>query len=127
MSDPMSAIAVTPRNVDGVLGAPLNYVAQPDGLSYPASIVVDPALVTPDAVTAAGGAAGLVEVGTHSWKVTFVHPQGESLPSAKSNVVTIATSAKHVALSAIPLGPASCTARNIYRTIAGDTGAWKLV
>lgn len=73
------------------------------------------------------GVAGNVNVGAHSWKVTFVHTAGgETIPSAKSNVVTIATTAKRVDLSAIPLGPAGTASRKIYRTVAGDTGDWKL-
>ena len=68
-----------------------------------------------------------MNVGTHSWVVTFVINGGETAPSAKSNVLTIGGSAKQVNLSAITTGPAGTTARKIYRTVAGDAGAHKLV
>lgn len=79
------------------------------------------------APTAAEGAAGNVNVGTHSWKVTFVAGTAETLPGPKSNVLNVLTSAKQVNLSSIPLGGTGTTARKIYRTITGDTGNWKLV
>jgi hypothetical protein len=83
--------------------------------------------VTPAAPTATAGAAGNVDVGTHSWVVTFVISGAEHRGGPKSNVVTITTSAKQVDLSAIATGPTGTTARKIYRTAAGDTGGHKLV
>lgn len=82
---------------------------------------------TPAAPTAAAGAAGSVDVGAHSWVATFVVSGAEHRAGPKSNVVTIADSAKQVALSAVSTGPAGTTARKIYRTAAGDTGSHKLV
>lgn len=76
----------------------------------------------PTAPTAASGAAGNVNVGTHSWTVTFLINNGETAPSVKSNILTIVTSAKQVNLTGIPTGPAGTTGRKIYRTVAGDTG-----
>lgn len=94
------------------------------------SNVVTPA--APTAVTAAlkaVPAAGDVDNGNHSYKVTFVNASGESVASAKSNVVTVADKGINgkIDLTAIPTGPAGTTARNIYRTVAGDAGAWLLV
>ncbi len=80
------------------------------------------------AATAAQGAAGNVNVGTHSWKVAFVHSgNGETLPGPKSNVLDVTTSAKQVDLTSVPLGPAGTVSRKIYRTVTGDTGTWKFV
>src|SRR5262249_20741756 len=86
---------------------------------------------TPTALTAAlaGAGAGNVDDGTHSYKVTFVTAQGESAPGPTSNVVTVAdhTTNGKVALTGIPLGPSGTTARKIYRTVAGNSGSYKLV
>ncbi len=73
------------------------------------------------------GTAGNVDVGAHSWKVTFVTANGETTLGTVSNVVTIASSAKQVSLTYVPLGGGGTTARNIYRTVAGDTGDYKYV
>lgn len=96
-------------------------------LTYNAFWLGDNPLSTPSALTAASGAAGNVNVGTHSYKVTLVSSTGETLPSVSSNVVTITSSAKQVDLTNIPVGGASCIARKIYRTVAGDTGSYLLV
>jgi hypothetical protein len=72
--------------------------------------------------------AGLVDSGTHSYKITFVTADGEGDVSPASNVVTtvVATDGQ-VALTAIPVSPSSeVTARNIYRTAAGGS-VYKLV
>lgn len=81
----------------------------------------------PAAPTAAAGAAGNVDVGAHSWVITFVNATGESLPSAASTAVTISSSAKQVDLTGVSLGPSGTTSRKIYRTTAGDLGDYKLV
>jgi hypothetical protein len=73
------------------------------------------------------GAAGNVNVGSHSWAVTFVTGSGETNLGTNSTPLTIVTSAKQVNLTGIPLGPAGTTARKIYRTVAGNTGPFKLV
>lgn len=83
---------------------------------------------TPTSVpSAAEGAAGNVNVGTHSYVVTFLRSGVEFPPTGPSGVVTVTTSAKQVNLTAIPTGPSDITARKIYRTVAGDTGDHKLV
>lgn len=80
------------------------------------------------ACTAAQGAAGNVNVGLHSWKVTFVHSGGgESLPNLSSNVLDVTSSAKQVDLTSIPLGPTGTVSRKIYRRVSGDTGNWLFV
>jgi hypothetical protein len=74
------------------------------------------------------GVGGGVNVGAHSWKFTWVDAADrETLPSPASNVVTVASSAKRVDLSAIAVGPGGTVKRRIYRTVAGDTAPWKLV
>ena len=79
-------------------------------------------------VATAQGDAGNVEVGTHSYKVTFVDQAGsETLPSAKSNVVTVVGAADKVNVTQIPIGPAGIVARKLYRTVAGDAGNWLLL
>ena len=87
--------------------------------------------ITVGACVAASGAAGNVNVGTHSYKIAFVINGVEVAAGTVSNVVTISTSAKKVNLTGIPVRPSwlygTCSARKIYRTIAGDTGNWKLV
>ena len=89
------------------------------------SIVVTPA--APDAPVAALVAeAGNVNAGNHSYKVTFVNAAGESVASAKSNVVLADGGHGKVDLTVVA-GPAGTTARKIYRTVAGDAGAWKLL
>ncbi len=84
----------------------------------------------PTALTAAApSAGGLVTLGTHSWKVTFVsQASGESSAGTVSNQVNVTTgSTQTVALSAVPIGPPGTTARKIYRTVAGDTGNYLLL
>lgn len=71
--------------------------------------------------------AGNVNIGTHSWKVTFLDVTGgETTPSAKSNVITVAGAATQVSVT-LPTGPVGTVSRALYRTVAGDTGSWKLV
>lgn len=77
----------------------------------------------------AGAGAGDVDDGTHSYKITFVDADGETEGGATSNVVTVADKSTDgkVSLTSIPTGSGSVTSRKIYRTIAGDTGNYKLV
>jgi len=85
---------------------------------------------SPIACTGAlAGAAGNVDNGTHSYKVTFVTADGESSAGVKSNVVTVANKAVdgQVSLTSIPVGPSGTTSRKVYRTVAGDTGDYLLL
>lgn len=70
--------------------------------------------------------SGNVTAGTHSVKVSFVTADGESLPSAKSNVVT-ADGTHQKLTTTVPVSlHAAVTARNVYMSEAGDAGPWKL-
>jgi hypothetical protein len=85
-----------------------------------------------DKLTATVGAAGNVNVGTHYAIVTFVDPYGETdADLSQSTSIVVSTSAKTVALSAIPLGRWDTTARRVYVTAAGatqtDSTAYKLL
>lgn len=71
-------------------------------------------------------AAGNINAGTHSWKVAIVITEGVSLPSVKSNVLT-ADGAHGQASILLPTLPSNGIGWNIYRTIAGDGGTYKLV
>lgn len=79
----------------------------------------------------AGAGAGNVDNGTHSWKITLVGPGGESPVTTASNVTNVADKTVNgkISLTAIPVGAASTgvTARNVYRTVAGDAGSYKYV
>jgi len=77
----------------------------------------------------AGAGAGNVDDGTHSYKITFVDADGETEGGTTSNIVTVADKSTdgQISLTSIPTGSGSVTSRKIYRTIAGDTGNYKLV
>jgi hypothetical protein len=79
----------------------------------------------PRPVPATPTSGGSITVGTHSWKVTYTSAAGETIPSTASSVVTIASGNQTVVLD-ITLGPPTTTSRKIYRTVAGNTGNWKL-
>jgi hypothetical protein len=95
------------------------------GLGRQSTLVLD--RQTPSPCVAAAGAGGNVNIGDHSWVVTFVAGSVEHRAGPKSNVLTISSSAKQVNLTSIAIGPTGTTARKIYRTVAGDTGSHKLV
>lgn len=113
-------------------------------------VIIDTSSANPQIVTKAIGiplaptttltaalvlAAGNVTAGTHSYRVTFVDGHGyESAPGPASNIVTADGTHQQVGLSSIPLGPTATgndgldgtVSRNLYRTIAGNTGSAKL-
>ncbi len=68
-------------------------------------------------------APGNVDTGNHYYKISFVTATGETLPGTASAVVTVADKAVNgkVDVTAIPVGPAGCTDRKVYRTKAGGT------
>ncbi len=76
----------------------------------------DAHLDPPGAPTVAVGAAGAL-TGAYQYKVTLVNALGETTGVTASAVVN--PSSQQVSLSAIPIGAAGTTARNIYRTAAG--------
>lgn len=85
-----------------------------------------------DKLTATPGASGNVDVGTHYAIVTYVDQYGETdADLSQSTSIVISTSAKTVALSAIPLGLWGTVARKVYVTAAGatqtDPTAYKLL
>ncbi len=73
--------------------------------------------------------AGLVTTGSHSYKIVVTKGAlGYTLPSAKSNVVSTDTGSNgQVDVSRTGGALPSGWAWNIYRTVTGDTGTWKLV
>ncbi len=89
------------------------------GISDPTSTLT--ASIIPDQSTTN------VNLGTHSYKVTFTTATGESNGSSSSNVINLTDSHSRVRLASIPLGPTGTTSRKIYRTVAGDTGNYKLL
>jgi hypothetical protein len=82
-----------------------------------------------DVPTAAVGAAGNVDVGTHHWAITFVINGVETAlgtTCSTLSTLTLATASK-VQLTGIPLGPTGTTARKIYRTKADQSGGFQLL
>lgn len=77
----------------------------------------------PTAALAATPVAGNVDDGAHRYLVTYVTSVGETQAGVASAAVTVADKAVNgqVALTNIPLGGSSVTARKLYRTAAGGT------
>ena len=86
-------------------------------------------VVAPTKPTAAiaNAGAGLVTSGAHSYKITFTGVAGETLPSPASAAVTTDTATNGKVSVTIPNLPDQAVAVNVYRTVAGDTGDYKLV
>lgn len=75
-----------------------------------------------DKLVATPGAAGNVDVGTHGLITVFRDAYGNTdADLTQATSVTVSTSAKTVALTAIPLGKWGTVSREIYATIAGAT------
>jgi len=98
---------------------------------YPLSSVFGPAVITstgavaaPTAAPTATGSAtgGTLPAATYTYEVTFVGNGGETPPSPVSTGVTTTGTTSSVALSAVPLGAAGTTSRNIYRASGGVYG-----
>lgn len=74
---------------------------------------------------------GNVNPGLHSWAVTFITGGVESNLGTNSVPLDVIggspPTGSIVDLTGIPLGPAGTTARKIYRTVAGNTGNFRLV
>jgi hypothetical protein len=112
-------------NNTGLNNSNVGYVIAAPSL---AKYTMNYALPSTTATAGTGTIGGSVDVGTHSYKITYVYDTGdESVGSSSSNVITISGSNKTVPLTAIPVGPTGVVQRKIYRTIAGDTGDYKLV
>jgi hypothetical protein len=112
------------RVVDHVVTtAGFRFVLAGDGAILPQ--VDQPAAPT---ASLAGLGAGNVDNGTHSYVVVCTLPWGITVMSPKSNVVTVTDKATNGQVNvALALGPTGTTVRTAYRTVAGDTGDWKLV
>jgi len=74
------------------------------------------------AVALAGG-AGNVDNGAHRYRVTFATADGETQGGdiSQSIIVSDKTTNGRIALTAIPIGGSTVTARKIYRTTAGGS------
>src|ERR1019366_6813779 len=86
------------------------------------------AIAAPGApTTSAPTAGGSIDAGTHLWAVTFINATGQTTIGAAGTVQTaVTTSGQTEALTAIPLGPAGTTGRNVYRTAAGTSTPYAL-
>jgi len=83
----------------------------------------EPAPSAPTVALASPVAAGNVDNGAHRYLVTFVTAEGETQAGVVSSAVTVVdkTVNGQAALTAIPLGGSSVTARKLYRTAAGGS------
>lgn len=120
-----------------VAGQPL-YAALPVGfangatvqpvLSRATAIATRLTVAAPTAALTAGAptAGGAVDAGLHLYAYTNVSGETESAPSPLASVAVSAGS-QMVPLSGILTGPPGTTARNIYRTAAGASGALLLL
>lgn len=136
--DMVPAAPAAPVAVLGTIGGAINVgahsykvtfaTATGESVGSAKSNVITVALPAAPTAALAGDGAGNLENGNHSYKVTFVNALGESSPSAKSNVINVVDKGADgkMALTVIPVGPAGTTARNIYRSAAGDAGPWLL-
>lgn len=84
---------------------------------------VEPAPGAPAAALVSPAAAGNVDNGAHRYLVTYVTATGETQAGVPSAPVTVAdkTINGQVAISGIPLGGSSVTARKLYRTAANGS------
>ncbi len=72
--------------------------------------------------------AGNVNAGTHAWKITIVTSDGETAGSVASAILTTDGGHGQVTVT-MPTAniPSNATGWNVYRTIVGNTGPFKLV
>lgn len=82
---------------------------------------------TPAAPSQAIAAGGSVDVGAHSYAVSFVGQTGEETLAGTTVVATTTGGNQTVNLTSIPTGPTGTTARNIYRSKVGTTSPLFLV
>lgn len=100
---------------------------RPHTLSEAPNTVTKP--TAPSAALAAPPAPGNIDNGAHSYTCTFVTVHGETEASLASSQVVIVDKAINgqVTLTVPVSSDTGVTARNIYRTVAGDAGTRKLV
>lgn len=84
------------------------------------------AYTPPGAPTVAVAAGAGLNIGTYKYKITFINGVGETVGGTESANVTTTSGNQQVSLSAIPTGPASITARNVYRTLVGGASGSEL-
>jgi hypothetical protein len=73
-------------------------------------------------VTNGAGGTNLLTAGVYRWKITFVTADGETEAGTASSPLTVDPATElPPALSAIPTGGTSVTARKVYRTVAGGS------
>jgi len=100
----------------------LNIMVEVDGVDLLTG-VIDMVPAAPAApVCAENPVAGLVELGAHSYRQTFVTATGESVRSAKSNVVTLAAPVAPIALDRIVAGVISFGTHSWKVTFDGPGG-----
>lgn len=113
----MTTVVFTPPATEPLtIAEVMAHLRLDDGNQEPAPSAPTAALVSP-------AAAGNVDSGAHRYLVTFVTAAGETQAGTVSESVTVVDKAVNgkVALSAIPIGGSTVTARKIYRTIAGGS------
>jgi uncharacterized phage protein gp47/JayE len=99
--------------------------AQDDVLIFATTVAATiPAPGIPTAPVAADAGAGTLNAGTYEFAVSFQTIEGETAIGPPSNALAIIGS-HNINLTAIPLGGAGTTARNLYMRING--GAWAKV
>ena len=98
------------------------YISETAGSTGGATIT-DAYFATPSTLVAAlvATSTGVVDAGTHSYKLTYVTRQGETEANTASNVVTTDSTHKQVTVSSIPVPPTGVTSRLLYRTAAGGS------
>jgi hypothetical protein len=117
---------VTPTNFSTELqaGDSMTESAGLQSASIDDYLCMDVVQAAPTAPTVTNGAPGtnLLTAGVYRWKITFVTADGETEAGTASAAKTIDPAAElPPALSAIPTGGTSVTARKVYRTVAGGS------
>lgn len=101
----------------------------PPTLTAPYMIGLQVGIAEPIVAPTVGAATsgGSVDAGLHEWAVSFVTANGETGLGPVTSAVTVTAGSQTIPLSAIPTGPTGTTARNIYRTKAGQSSPFYLV
>jgi len=99
---------------------------RPHALTEAPNTVVDP--TTAPTVSLAGSGSGSVTNGLHGYVYTWLTAQGETIPSAAATVTVTDQSTDGKVTVVVPASDDyGVTGAKVYRTIAGNTGAKKLV
>jgi hypothetical protein len=81
----------------------------------------------PGAPTLAIAAGGLVDVGAHTYAITFVAADGGETVAGTTAAITTTAGNQAVQLTAIPTGSTGTVSRNVYRSKVGTTSPLYLV